>query len=50
MLAEYRPGLVFATLVAVGGLAIALVPLLFRRTGGGAHRAGAIPAAGEADG
>jgi MFS family permease len=49
MLAEYRPGLVFATLVAIGGLAVALVPLLFRRTGG-AHRAGAIPATGEADG
>jgi MFS family permease len=33
MLAEYRPGLLFATLVAIGGLAMALVPLLFRRAG-----------------
>jgi hypothetical protein len=50
MLALYRPGLVFATLVAIGGLAVVLAALLFRHTGGGAHRAGAIPATGEADG
>ncbi|WP_433188803.1 MFS transporter [Actinoallomurus sp. CA-150999] len=32
MLADYRPGLIFVTAVALGGLAITLVPLLRRRT------------------
>jgi MFS family permease len=32
MLADYRPGLVFVTAVALGGLAITLLPLLRRRT------------------
>jgi MFS family permease len=31
VLDEYRPGLVFATFVAVGGLAMALVPFVIRR-------------------
>jgi MFS family permease len=33
MLDQYRPGLLFATLVAIGGLAMALLPLVFRRAG-----------------
>ncbi|GAA0369987.1 MFS transporter [Actinoallomurus spadix] len=32
MLAQYRPGLVFVTAVALGGLLVSLVPLLRRRT------------------
>jgi MFS family permease len=31
MLDAYRPGLVFATFVAIGGLALALIPLVIRR-------------------
>jgi predicted MFS family arabinose efflux permease len=38
MLAEYRPGLVFVTFVALAGLAMTLTPLLRRRAG--AHRVG----------
>ncbi|GAA2089458.1 MFS transporter [Actinomadura alba] len=42
MLAEYRPGLIFVTFVALAGLGMTLAPLLRRRAG--AHRAGARPA------
>ncbi|GAA4502139.1 MFS transporter [Actinoallomurus oryzae] len=46
VLAEYRPGLVFVTFVAVAGLAMALVPFAVRRRARhvGAHRAEIVPA------
>jgi MFS family permease len=49
VLAEYRPGLVFVTFVAIAGLAMALMPFVIRRAG--AHRAGPVPteAAGQTE-